>query len=419
MEQRTQRQTQACIAGGGPAGLMLGVLLARAGVDVVVIEKHRDFLRDFRGDTIHPSTLELIAELGWLDAFLELPHHKVARLYARFGDERLALADFSRLPVKAPFIAMMPQWDFLNFLAEKGRRYPGFHLMMETEATGLIESGERISGVQARTTSSEAFALTADLVIAADGRDSTLRARSGLPVEDVGAPMDVLWFRLSRAPTDTAETQARFEAGRIFIMLNRGDYWQCAFVIGKGLNERVRAAGLPAFRAALAPLLPFAENRADEIRDWDQVKLLTVQVNRLTRWWRPGLLCIGDAAHAMSPVGGVGINLAVQDAVAAANILAEPLRAGHLEDRHLSAVQMRRAWPTRLTQGFQVLVQDRVVAPTLEQSGPVKAPWLLRVLTRVPGLDRLPARLIGLGVRPEHIRTPALARPDAPQASPI
>jgi 2-polyprenyl-6-methoxyphenol hydroxylase-like FAD-dependent oxidoreductase len=281
---------------------------------VLVLEKHRDFLRDFRGDTIHPSTLELMSELGWLDEFLQLPHQQVTRLRGQFGGERLALADFSHLAVAAPFIAMMPQWDFLNFLAEKGRRYPGFHLMMETEATGLIERGERVTGVEARTTSSEALAFTAELVVAADGRDSTLRARSGLPVEDVGAPMDVLWFRLSRAPTDTAETQARFEAGRVFIMIDRGDYWQCAFVIGKGLNERVRAAGLPAFRAGLAPLLPFAGERADEIRDWDQVKLLTVQVNRLTRWWRPGLLCIGDAAHAMSPVGGVGINLAVQDA---------------------------------------------------------------------------------------------------------
>jgi 2-polyprenyl-6-methoxyphenol hydroxylase-like FAD-dependent oxidoreductase len=349
-----------------------------------------------------------MAELGWLDEFLGLPHQKLSRLFGQFGGERFELADFSHLPVRAPYIAMMPQWDLLSFLAKKGLQYSGFRLMMTTEAKDLVEREGRITGVTART-SDGILVIEADLVVAADGRASALRAQSGLPIQEVGAPMDVLWFRLSRAPTDTAETQARFEAGRIFIMLNRGDYWQCAFVIGKGLNERVRAAGIAAFRAELAPLLPIPADRVKEIRDWDQVKLLTVQVNRLTRWWRPGFLCIGDAAHAMSPVGGVGVNLAVQDAVAAANILAEPLRHGRVEDDHLTAVQRRREWPTRVTQRLQVLVQNGVIAPTLAGRGRPKHPLVLRALTRIPSLNRIPARLIGLGIRPEHVRTPVRA----------
>ena len=400
MEQLT---TTCCIAGGGPAGLMLGVLLARAGVPVVVLEKHADFLRDFRGDTIHPSTLEIMFELGWLDEFLRLPHEKVERISAQFGAERVTLGQLATLPVHAPYVAMMPQWDFLNFLATKGRGYPGFTLLMETEAEGLVEREGCIVGVDA-TGKGGPLRVNADLVVAADGRGSTLRHASGLEVEDFGAPMDVLWFRLSRVPSDTAETQGRFDAGRIFIMLNRGDYWQCAFVIAKGANDAIRAAGLPKFREQLRPLLPFPAERADEIRDWEQVKLLQVQVNRLKRWWRPGFLAIGDAAHAMSPVGGVGVNLAVQDAVAAANGLARVLREQRLQDAHLAAVEHRRAFPTRMTQRLQLAIQRSIIAQTLGPGGLARPPLAMRLLTRVPYLNRIPARLIGLGVRPEHVR---------------
>lgn len=405
--------TQCCIAGGGPAGLMLAMLLARAGVDVVVLEKHADFLRDFRGDTIHPSTLEIMAELGWLDEFLALPHQKVHAINVQFGNERFEIAGLAHLPVRAPFVAMMPQWDFLNFLARKAAAYPGFRLLMETEARQLLIEDGRVVGMTA-TGRDGAIELRAPLTVAADGRASVLREASGLPVEDFGAPMDALWFRISRQPGDTSETQFRFDAGRIFIMLNRDDYWQCAFVIQKGANERIRAAGQEAFRAALRPLLPIDPVRADEIVDWEPVKLLTVQVNRLQTWWRPGFLAIGDAAHAMSPVAGVGINLAVQDAVAAANVLAEPLRAGSLDDRHLRAIGRRRAFPTRATQRMQLLLQRRIIARALGATGEIRPPLALRLLTRVPLLSRIPARLFGLGIRPEHVRTPEAPAPSLP-----
>ena len=397
-------QAACCVAGGGPAGMMLGYLLARAGIDVVVLEKHADFLRDFRGDTIHPSTMQIMWKLGLLDEFLKLPHQPVRDVSAYFGDEKIEIADFSRLPVQAPYIAMMPQWDFLNFMAEKAKAFPNFRLLMRTEATRLVIDGNRCVGLKARTDDGE-ITIRSQLVVAADGRDSAMRKSAGLTVEDFGAPMDVLWFRLSRAASDTSETQARFFAGGIMIMLDRGDYWQCAFVIPKGENKRVRAAGLEAFRNRLVPLLPVDPSRADELQDWDQVKLLVVQVNRLKTWWRPNFLCIGDAAHAMSPVGGVGVNLAVQDAVAAANILTEPLRTGTLSDAHLQAVQKRREWPAKATQFLQLQLQKRVIASVLGSTRQVRPPLFLRLLTSIPFLRRLPARLVGLGVQPELPKT--------------
>ncbi|HTS91113.1 MAG TPA: FAD-dependent oxidoreductase [Stellaceae bacterium] len=390
------------IAGGGPAGIMLGLLLARAGVTVAVLEKHVDFFRDFRGDTIHPSTLELMRELGVLDDFLKLPHERVERLSGQFGTQRVVMADFSRLPVHCKFIAMMPQWDFLNFLASRAAAYPGFRLMMQTEVTDLIERDGAIVGLRATTPKGQ-IEVDAGLVVGADGRGSVVREKAGLPVLDLGAPMDVLWFKLSRAPTDTPESMGRFDAGRIFIAINRGAYWQCGYVIAKDSIERVRAAGLPAFRASVAEAAPYARDRVGEIADWNDVKLLTVRVDRLRKWWRDGLICIGDAAHAMSPIGGVGINLAVQDAVATANLLAAPLRAGRLAASDLSRVQQRREFPTRVTQNVQLFLQRRLVQRALGNAAPVEAPLVIRLATRLPFLSRLTARLLGLGVRPEHI----------------
>jgi len=399
-----------CVAGGGPAGMMLGFLLARAGVPVMVLEKHADFLRDFRGDTIHPSTLELMHELGLLEEFLRVPHQEMPGLVAQFGDTPLRVADFTHLPTRCKFIAMMPQWDFLAFLARNGARYAAFHLEMRAEATGLIEEAGRVIGVRG-TAAGGPFEVRADLVVAADGRSSILRERAGLHVEDLGAPMDVLWFRLSRWSGDPEATMGRFDVGRIFVLLNRGQHWQCGYVIPKGSAEDVRRRGLDAFRASVAALMPFAADRvAAEIRDWDDVKLLTVRVDRLRQWYRPGLLCIGDAAHAMSPVGGVGINLAIQDAVAAANRLWRPLREGRLTTEDLRRVQRRREWPTRVTQWLQLLVQRRVITTTLgRRGGRLTPPRLVRLLARFGPLARIPARLVGVGVRPEHVETPERA----------
>ena len=397
---------QCAIAGGGPAGMMLGVLLARAGVDVLVLEKHADFLRDFRGDTIHPSTLEIVHELGWLREFLTLPHEQVPELRAQFGDVTTTFADFRYLPTRCRFVALMPQWDFLDFLARQGAAYPTFRLRMRVEAKGLLEEDGRVVGLEASTPAGP-LRVRADLVVAADGRDSTLRAQAGLPGEAFGAPMDVLWFRLSRVPGDPTAVMGRFDAGRIFISLNRGEHWQCGFVIAKGSLDDLRAGGIDAFRREVARLMPHAADRVGEIRSWDDVKLLTVQVDRLRRWYRPGLLCIGDAAHAMSPVGGVGINLAIQDAVAAANRLAGPLAAGRVTTDDLRAVQRRRALPTRLTQRLQLAVQRRVIASVLATRGALRPPLFFRLLARLPVLRRLPARLVGVGVRPEHVHSPA------------
>ncbi len=391
--------TRCCIAGGGPAGMMLGFLLARAGIDVVVLEKHADFLRDFRGDTVHPSTMEVMHELGLLDAFLARPHSEVRTLAGQIGDDYVEIADFSHLPTRAKFIAFMPQWDFLDFLVGGAKRYPSFHLLMSTEATGVLREAERVVGVT--TGDGE---IRADLVIAADGRHSTLRDAAGFNVLEIGAPMDVLWLRLSKAPGDSGQTLGRIDAGRMFIMLDRNDYWQCAFVIPKGGIDQVHARGLEAFRADIVHLAPFLRDRVQEIRTWDDVKLLTVAVNRLETWYQRGLLCIGDAAHAMSPVGGVGINLAIQDAVAAANVLVPKLRHGAVTLDDLRAIQHRRDWPTRMTQRAQVMIQDKVISNVLGRTTTPKAPWQVKMLRWFPILRRLPARIIGMGFRPEHIR---------------
>ena len=401
--------TRCCIAGGGPAGMMLGFLLARAGVDVVVLEKHADFLRDFRGDTIHPSTLELMYELGLLEEFLKLPHQKVERLSGQVGDERVQFIDLTHVPTHCKYIALMPQWDFLGFLAAHGRRYKSFDLRMRAEAADLIEEGGRVVGVRAHTPDG-ALTIRADLVVGADGRHSTIREKAGLKSDDYGAPMDVLWFRLPRKDTDETETFGHIEAGMMLVMLNRGDYWQCAFLIPKGGIERVKAAGLDAFRARVVTLTPYFAERIAELKSWDDVKLLSVTVDRLRQWWRPGLICIGDAAHAMSPVGGVGINLAVQDAVAAANILAVPLRKGPVPVELLAKVQKRREWPTRMTQAVQIFVQNRIISNVLAMQTQPRAPFAVKLLDQFPWLRRLPARLIGMGFRPEHVQSPELKR---------
>ncbi|HEX6044693.1 MAG TPA: FAD-dependent oxidoreductase [Pyrinomonadaceae bacterium] len=396
-------ETTCCIAGGGPAGMMLGFLLARAGVDVIVLEKHSDFLRDFRGDTIHPSTLELMHELGLLDEFLQRPHQRVHRLAGQVGADMIPLADFSHLPTRCKFIVFMPQWDFLDFLADHAKTYPTFRVLMDAEVTGLIENGERIEGVTVATPDGP-LQIKAHLTVGADGRHSTVRERAGLKVEVLGAPIDVLWFRLSRKPSDPGQVIGRFSAGKIMVMLNREDYWQCGFVIPKATFEALKQRGLEAFRGDLVSIASFLSDRVEEIHDWDQVKLLTVAVDRLKRWYREGLLCIGDAAHAMSPVGGVGINLAIQDAVAAANILAKRLSEKSVLFADLRQVQERRLFPTQVTQAMQVFVQKRVLGRALAGSI-TSAPWFLKLFRVFPFLQRIPAYMIGIGFRPEHIHT--------------
>jgi 2-polyprenyl-6-methoxyphenol hydroxylase-like FAD-dependent oxidoreductase len=396
------------IAGGGPAGMMLGLLLARAGVDVLVLEKHSDFLRDFRGDTIHPSTLEVMLELGLLDRFLRIPHDEVRTLSAQIGDVTLEIVDLRHVPTHCKFLVLMPQWDFLDFLASEARRYPTFRLLMEAEATELIEEDGRIAGLIARTKNGS-LEVRADLVVGADGRSSLVRAKAGLEVMDLGAPIDVLWLRLSRRQGDP-QTQpfARIDSGRMLVLFNRRDYWQIAYVIPKGGADTIRAEGLPRFRETIASLVPWLRDRVEELTGWDDVKLLTVKVDRLRRWHRPGLLCIGDAAHAMSPIGGVGINLAIQDAVATANRLAPVLRRGAPTEADLHAVQRRREWPTRMTQRVQVFLQDRLITRALAGTLSRRLPLPLRLLRWFPFLRRIPARLFGVGFRPEHVRIPEL-----------
>jgi 2-polyprenyl-6-methoxyphenol hydroxylase-like FAD-dependent oxidoreductase len=400
---------QCVVAGGGPAGMMLGLLLARAGVRVVVLEKHADFLRDFRGDTIHPSTLEVMYELGVLEAFLERPHQEVRELIGRVAGELVTIADLAHLPTRCRFLVLMPQWDFLDFLAEQARALPTFELRMQTGVTGLIEEGGRVAGV--RVSGPEGpQEIRADLVVGADGRRSVVRECARLAVDSFGAPIDVLWLRLSRRPDDPAQALGNVQGGHILVMLDRGDYWQCAFVIPKGGFEEIQRRGIDAFRADIAAVVPFMRDRVAELRDWSDIKLLTVLVDRLRRWHVPGLLCIGDAAHAMSPIGGVGINLAIQDAVAAANVLAEPLRQGRCSDEDLARVQRRRELPTRVIQRIQVFAQARVIGPALGGKGPQQLPFALKLLRWFPVLRRIPARLVGVGIRPEHVRTGTLER---------
>jgi 2-polyprenyl-6-methoxyphenol hydroxylase-like FAD-dependent oxidoreductase len=400
--------TRLCVVGGGPAGMMAGLLFARAGIAVTVLEKHADFLRDFRGDTIHPSTLDLMDELGFTERFRALPQRRVTRFSGVVEGRSYGVADFSRLPTRNRFLSFMPQWDFLDFLAGEAGRYPGFRLIRRTEARDLIEVEGRVAGVRAEGPDGP-VEIRSDLVLCADGRHSRMRACAGFTPRAYGAPIDVLWFRLPRRAGDPEAAAGRFGPGRILITLDRGDAWQCAYVVPKGGDAALRARGLPAFRAAVGAIAPFLADRTDGIADWDDVKLLTVTVDRLDRWHRPGLLCIGDAAHAMSPVGGVGINLAIQDAVAAANILAGPLQAGRVAEADLARVQARRMFPVRATQALQRVIQSRVIAASLAADAPFRAPLALRVLDALPRLQGLPARLIGMGVRPEHVRVPARA----------
>ena len=401
--------TQCCIVGGGPAGMMLGYLLARAGVKTVVLEKHGDFLRDFRGDTVHPSTLRIMDELGLLDDFLQRPHQRLRTLGGVFGAERIELADFSGLPERYAFIAMMPQWEFLDFLCGRARSLPAFTARMQATVTGLmVEADGRIAGVYGSSPQGD-FELRADCTIGCDGRHSTVRAAAGLAVEDIGAPIDVLWFRVGRERSGDDSSLARVASGHFVVTIDRGDYWQCAFVIPKGGAEALQRQDIEVFRGQVVATAPLLAPHIADLRSWDDVKLLTVTVDRLLQWSKPGLLCIGDAAHAMSPVGGVGINLAIQDAVAAANLLAAKLHNGVLTEADLDAVRKRRLWPTRATQAMQVAIQSQVLVRVMSSASEsdLHVPLPMRVLTAVPALRRLFARLLGMGIRPEHVRSPA------------
>jgi 2-polyprenyl-6-methoxyphenol hydroxylase-like FAD-dependent oxidoreductase len=394
-------ETTCCVVGGGPAGIMLGYLLARAGVAVTVLEKHKDFNRDFRGDTVHPSTLELMHELGILDDFLKVPHQKLYSAGGIFGDFAFRAADFTSVPTHCKFVALMPQWDFLNFLSGQARQFPSFALRTGNEAVDLIQEQGRIRGVVAHTPEG-AIHVLADLVVGCDGRHSRVREAAGLEVQEFGVPIDVLWFRISRAADDPERLFGNINYGKMLILIPRGDYFQAGLIIRKGSYEPIQQQGIEAFRQDIHRIAPYLGERVNELRDWEQIKLLTVQINRLRRWHLPGLLCIGDAAHAMSPAGGVGINLAIQDAVAAANVLAEPLRQGRVTEALLARVQERRELPTVVTQFIQVQAHQ-AFEKIFRNPGPAQAPWQLKAVFSIPGLQRVMARVVGVGVRPEHI----------------
>ncbi len=387
--------------------MMLGYLLGRAGIDVVVLEKHADFFRDFRGDTVHPSTLQVMDELGLIDGFLKLPHQRLQKMDGLFGGTPVRIADLSRLNTKYPFIAFMPQWDFLNFLREAGKRFASLRVMMNTEAVDLIRRGETFAGVRAKTPEGP-IDIEADLTIACDGRHSTVRERAGLEVVEIGAPMDVLWFRAGRKADETESVFARVEPGKMMITFDRGDYWQCAYVIAKGQHDAVKARGLQALLDDVVRMAPILRSGIADVKSFDDIKLLTVAINRLARWTRPGLLLIGDAAHAMSPVGGVGVNLAVQDAVATANLLADKLQHGCPSEDELDAVRRRREFPVKMTQAMQVIVQNNIISGALQGGDrPLKVPLIVRLITALPWLQGIPARLIALGVRPENVQSKA------------
>jgi len=387
--------------------MMAGFLLARMGIDTLLLEKHADFLRDFRGDTIHASTLEIMYELGILNEFLKRPHQEVRELAGQVGSETVVIADFRHLPTRCKFVGLMPQWDFLDFVKEQASRYETFQLKMQAEVSDLVIEDGTVKGVRAKTPEG-VLEVRASLIIGADGRNSVVRRKANLKVIDIGAPMDVMWMRLSRHEADrTVSAFGHVDKGRILVLINRDKYWQCAFVIPKGEAENIKKRGLEAFRQEIAGLEPFLSDRVSELSDWSKVSLLTVAVDRLQEWAVPGLLCIGDAAHAMSPIGGVGINLAIQDAVATANLLGEALRRGAPSLEELLAVQRRRTFPTNATQQMQVALQNNAIRKVLSSQQPLQLPWVLRMLRRWPALRRIPARLIAVGFRPEHVRTPA------------
>jgi 2-polyprenyl-6-methoxyphenol hydroxylase-like FAD-dependent oxidoreductase len=402
--------TTCCISGGGPAGIMLGFLLARAGIDTTVLEKWPNFFRDFRGDTIHPSVMEILHELGLLEDFLKLKHDELHRVEAEVGNEKIIVADFSHLRLHCPFIALIPQWDFLNFMVNKARQYPAFHLLMETEAVDIIREEGNVVGLKVKNkegdfSQRDTFVeIHSKLVVAADGRHSIIRDKSGLSKVEYGSPMDVLWFRITKKESDSSSLFGKVDLGKILIMLNRGEYWQCGFLIRKGEFENIKLEGIDSFRQSIAEFAPAFTERVKEIKEWDQVKLLTVKIDRLKKWYCDGLLCIGDSAHAMSPIGGVGINLAIQDAVAATNILIPVFLKGTVLQSDLEKVQKRRELPVKIIQRVQVLIQNKVIDRVLGNHVHPSLPWQLRLIRRIPYLRRIPAYLIGKGIRMEHVK---------------